>query len=94
VDDARVGSWRRRCAGLYLSAKPSHMRLDVDGLACPLHHPMVCGCHTRGQSPSAAFIYLITKLLLGVLPPMLIHMMLLSCRGSKSSNGHRPIPSL
>jgi hypothetical protein len=25
---------------LYLPAKPSHVGVDVDGLACPLHHPM------------------------------------------------------
>jgi hypothetical protein len=27
---------------LYLAAKPSHMGVDVDGLACPLHRPIVC----------------------------------------------------
>jgi hypothetical protein len=26
------------------------MRIDVDGLACPLHHPMICGRQMRGQS--------------------------------------------
>jgi hypothetical protein len=36
VDDAWDGSWRR-CftAWLYLAAKPSHVGVDVDGLACP-----------------------------------------------------------
>jgi hypothetical protein len=32
-----VASW---C--LYLVTKPSHMRVDVDRLAYPLHQPMVC----------------------------------------------------
>jgi hypothetical protein len=31
-----VASWH----WFYLAAKPSHMVLDVDGLACPLHRPM------------------------------------------------------
>jgi hypothetical protein len=26
------------------------MGADVDGLACFLHHPTICGCHTMGQS--------------------------------------------
>jgi hypothetical protein len=36
VDDAQDGSLRH-CfvAWLYLAAKPSHMGVDVDGLACP-----------------------------------------------------------
>jgi hypothetical protein len=29
---------------LYLAAKPSHMGVDVDELACPLHRPVAC-CH-------------------------------------------------
>jgi hypothetical protein len=43
---------------LYLAAKPSHVGADVDGLACFLHHPMVCshqrGCQSflTGVSPS------------------------------------------
>jgi hypothetical protein len=44
VDGAQDGSWRRCCfAWPYFTAKPSHMRVDVDGLAYPLHHPIVCG---------------------------------------------------
>jgi hypothetical protein len=35
VDDAQVGSWRHRHDGLYLTAKPSHMGVDVNGLAYP-----------------------------------------------------------
>jgi hypothetical protein len=35
-------------AMLYLVAKPSHVRADVDGLACSLHHPTACGWQTRG----------------------------------------------
>jgi hypothetical protein len=50
VDDARVGRWRHSHDGLYLTAKPSHMGVDVDGLAYPLHRPMVCDHQTRGQS--------------------------------------------
>jgi hypothetical protein len=40
-----VASWSR----LYLAAKPSHVRVNVDGLSCPLHHPMACGYQTRGH---------------------------------------------
>jgi hypothetical protein len=39
-----VASWCR----LYLVAKPSHMGVDVDGLAYPLHHPMACYRQMRG----------------------------------------------
>jgi hypothetical protein len=35
---------------LYMAAKSSHVGVDVDGLACPLHHPTACSCQTRGQS--------------------------------------------
>jgi hypothetical protein len=40
VDDAQDDSWRR-CftVWLYMAAKPSHVGVDVDGLACPLHRP-------------------------------------------------------
>jgi hypothetical protein len=31
-----VATWRR----LYLAAKPFHVGVNVDGLACPLHNPM------------------------------------------------------
>jgi hypothetical protein len=42
VASSRGGSWvRLHFALLYLAAKPSHMRADVDGLACLLHHPTV-----------------------------------------------------
>jgi hypothetical protein len=34
---------------LYLAAKPAHLGVDVDGLACPLHHPMVCDRQMRGE---------------------------------------------
>jgi hypothetical protein len=51
VDGARDSSWRCHCfAQLYLVAKPSQVGVDVDGLAYPLHRPMVCGRQTRGQS--------------------------------------------
>jgi hypothetical protein len=39
-----VASWCR----LYLAAKPSHMGVDVDGLAYPLHRPTIYNCQTRG----------------------------------------------
>jgi hypothetical protein len=34
----------------YLAAKPPHVGLGVDGLACPLHRPTACSHETRGQS--------------------------------------------
>jgi hypothetical protein len=30
-----------------LVTKPSHVGVDVDGLACPLHHPTACSYQTR-----------------------------------------------
>jgi hypothetical protein len=30
-------------------AKPSHVGVNVDGLACPLHRPMTCNRQMRGQ---------------------------------------------
>jgi hypothetical protein len=33
---------------LYLVSKTSHVGVDVDGLAYPLYHPMVCSHQTRG----------------------------------------------
>jgi hypothetical protein len=40
VADAQDGSWGCLCFALvYLDAKPSHVGLDMDGLACPLHRP-------------------------------------------------------
>jgi hypothetical protein len=34
---------------LYLAAKPSHVGVDVDRLAIPVHHPTICSHQTRGQ---------------------------------------------
>jgi hypothetical protein len=34
---------------LYLAAKPFHVGVNVDGIACPLHHPMVCSRQMRGH---------------------------------------------
>jgi hypothetical protein len=50
VDTAQDG-YSRRCfvAWLYLDAKPSHMRVDLDGLACPVHHPTTYSYQTRGH---------------------------------------------
>jgi hypothetical protein len=46
LDDAQdVTLWRR----LYLAVKPSHVGVDVDGLACPLHSPMIYNRQTRRQ---------------------------------------------
>jgi hypothetical protein len=41
-----IALWRR----LYLAAKTSHVGggVDVDMLACPLHHPMTCSHQSRG----------------------------------------------
>jgi hypothetical protein len=48
VDDAQDGSWRGSFeVSLCLAAKPSHVRVGVDGLAYPLHHPMACRCQAR-----------------------------------------------
>jgi hypothetical protein len=35
---------------LYLGANPSHMAVDVNGLACSLHHPTVYNHQKGGQS--------------------------------------------
>jgi hypothetical protein len=43
-----LGDVASRCC-LYLTAKPSHVGVDVNRLACPLHRPMFCGRQTRGQ---------------------------------------------
>jgi hypothetical protein len=50
VDDAWDGSWR--CcftAWLYLATKPSHVGVDADRLAYPLHYPTACSHQMRGQ---------------------------------------------
>jgi hypothetical protein len=45
VADARDGSWSYRYfAWLYLTTKPAHLGVDMDGLACPLYGPTTCGC--------------------------------------------------
>jgi hypothetical protein len=51
---------------LYLTAKPSHVWVDVDGLSCPLCHPTAYGCQTRAQSSLSGTVlaYLVAKLLL------------------------------
>jgi hypothetical protein len=50
VDDAWDGSWKHCFVTLlYLAAKPTHVGVDVDGLAYPLHCPMACGCQMRGH---------------------------------------------
>jgi hypothetical protein len=40
---------------LYLMSTPSHVGVNEDGLAYPLHQPMICSCQMRGQGhlPSA-----------------------------------------
>jgi hypothetical protein len=34
----------------YLAVKPSHVEVDVDGLAYSLHHPRICSRQRGGQS--------------------------------------------
>jgi hypothetical protein len=44
VMGAREGFWDCHWLALVLLvAKPSHMGVDVDGLACRLHRPTTCG---------------------------------------------------
>jgi hypothetical protein len=50
VDVAQVGSRRCHHARLYLAAKPSHVGVDVDGLAYPLHHLVVYRRQMKGES--------------------------------------------
>jgi hypothetical protein len=51
TDDAQDGSWRCHCfAQLCLADMPSHVGVDMNGLASYLHRPMVCGRQTRGHS--------------------------------------------
>jgi hypothetical protein len=50
VADARDKSWRGSFTKrLYFPAKPSHMGINVDGLAYPLHRPMAHSCQMRGR---------------------------------------------
>jgi hypothetical protein len=34
---------------LYFSSNLANVRIDVDGLACPVHRPIACDHQTRGQ---------------------------------------------
>jgi hypothetical protein len=45
-----LGRFWRRCFAtlLYLAAKPTHVGVDVERLACPLHCFMACGRQMRG----------------------------------------------
>jgi hypothetical protein len=36
---------------VFLAAKPSHMGVDVNGLAYPLHHPTTCSHQMSQQGP-------------------------------------------
>jgi hypothetical protein len=76
-----------------LVAKPSHVGANVTGPACHLHGPTAYGWQARGQSPltDTALLYLVAKLLLGVPPPMSIHIPLLSDMGTKSLDRCCPI---
>jgi hypothetical protein len=50
MNNAQDSSWR--CCftvWLYLAAKPSHMGVDVDRLACPLYYPTAYSRLTRGH---------------------------------------------
>jgi hypothetical protein len=44
-DDSGTGSVMKR---LFLASKLSHVGVNVDGLACPLHQPMAHSCQVRG----------------------------------------------
>jgi hypothetical protein len=49
VDDAWDDSWSGSFTmWLYLTAKLSHVGVNVDGLAYPLHQPTVYSCQRRG----------------------------------------------
>jgi hypothetical protein len=43
-----LGDADSRCR-LYLTAKPSYVGVNVDGIACLLHRPTVCNHQTRGH---------------------------------------------
>jgi hypothetical protein len=50
MDDVRDDSWRGTfMVWIYLVAKPSHVGVDVDGLAYPLHCPTFHSCQMRGH---------------------------------------------
>jgi hypothetical protein len=50
VVDTQDDSWRYNfMMWLYMMAKSSHVGVDVDRLAYPLHRPTVCSCQTRGH---------------------------------------------
>jgi hypothetical protein len=57
VDAAQDDSWRG-CftAWHYLAGKLSHAGVDVDVLACRIHHPTAHSCQTRSQSLLAGAI--------------------------------------
>jgi hypothetical protein len=49
VDDPRDDSWRGSfMKQLYLASKLSHVGVDVDELAYPLHQPIARSCLARG----------------------------------------------
>jgi hypothetical protein len=52
-----LGDVTLRCR-IYLVAKPSHVGVDVDRLACPLHHSMACrrGVRTSCQMRSCPVV--------------------------------------
>jgi hypothetical protein len=54
VGGARDGSWR--CClttGLYLATKPSHVGVNVDRLAYPVHRPMALSYQMMGHGLAA-----------------------------------------
>jgi hypothetical protein len=53
VDNVWDGSWRCCFAvWLYMATKPSHVGVNVDGLAYPLHRPTTCSRQTGGHGLS------------------------------------------
>jgi hypothetical protein len=61
---------------LYLVTKPSYVGVDVDGLSCPLHHPIAYGCRSGVQSSwlETVLPYLVTKCFLREPLPQWAHM--------------------
>jgi hypothetical protein len=96
VDSDRDGSWRHHCfTRFYLATKHSHVGVDVFIPVCRLHHHITYGCQTRahGTLTDATLLYLIAKLLLGVLLPEWARTLWLSNKGVESMVRRRLVQS-
>jgi hypothetical protein len=62
------------------------LSLPTWGAAWRLHRPTAYGCQAKAQSPltNVVLLFLVSKLLLKVSPPMLAHTLLLSGKGAES----------